>query len=158
MKTSSTLCLSALIAISLCSLSACNILFGEEIARLEIKELSVEGTYHEDSTTVQLKEGDEITIWTDVDLEYEGEVDYLFKAYIESPGKKKTYFTIYPEERSTTVGEVTTSFNNHTSTKYQGKAETVVITEGGTYTLRGYFITDSPDVLTVNKSDLVIKK
>ncbi|GAA3520416.1 hypothetical protein GCM10022393_38320 [Aquimarina addita] len=137
---------------------ACSALTGEEIARLSINKLSSENNLIIKEATLDLKKGDEIAIWSDMDYSYEGDSSLLFKIEILKDGVSLESFVIDPTDKNITINEVTTSVFNKTNSSFSGKNSEIEIEEDGTYTFKGFLFTEYNSNLEINKAEIVLKR
>lgn len=140
-------------------LSGCSALIGEEVGRLSVEKPAVDDNQlNEVSTTIDLTKGESVAIWTDMDLEYEGNVRYVFRSSLITPSQDTLFTEIDPEDRSITIGEMSTTWMGETSTSYEGKAFDYTAEEDGTHTITAYFVVSDAERIAVNKADLVLRK
>ena len=109
-----------LLALSLL-LTGCDALTGKEVGRLQINQLSTEGNLAIKETTLDLKKGEEIAIWSDMDIQYEGDVDLRFRIEILKNGERIDGYEIDPTKKNITLGEVKTSIMGKTDWSFSGK-------------------------------------
>ncbi|WP_225034894.1 hypothetical protein [Winogradskyella sp. SM1960] len=134
-------------------------LTGEEVARLAINEVSKSDDnliIIEDQ--VELKKGDEIAFWSDMDYNYEGQISLKFKIEIIKNDEKLGVLEIDPTDKNITIGELKTSINGKTDWSFTGKNTELDIKEDGNYTFRGLLVASENSTLEINKAELVIKK
>ncbi|MGB0524543.1 MAG: hypothetical protein ACPGJS_16340 [Flammeovirgaceae bacterium] len=131
---------------------------GEEIARLPINQLASEADPAAQEVTLDLQEGDEVFFWSDMELEYEGDLTLRFHVHINKNGGNYKSLEINPFEKSLTVGEVKTSIGDQTSWSFTGKNSHIKIEEDASYTFRSYLIASESDNLKLHKAELVLKK
>lgn len=147
---------------SLFLLSFCTFLLlqscGEEIARLPINQISNEANQGAKEVTLELKQGEEIAFWSDMDLEWEGQIALIFHVHITKNGHNYKSLEINPFEKNVTVGEIKTSFGDKTSWSFSGKNSHIKIEEDANYTFRSYLIGSENPSLNLKKAELVLKK
>jgi hypothetical protein len=146
-----------ILAISLI-IPACDAITGKEVGRLQINQLSTERNIIIKETTLDLKKDDEIGIWSDMDVEYEGDVALRFRVEIWKDEKAISGFEIDPTEKSITLGEVRTTIMNKTDWSFTGKNSTYKIDADGKYTFKGILVASDSASLKVNKAEIVFKK
>ncbi|MCX2744518.1 hypothetical protein OO013_11615 [Mangrovivirga sp. M17] len=139
-------------------ITACNALTGNEIARLKIDKVSNENDLRVWKASVRLKKGDEIEVWSDMDLEFEGVVQLRFGVKIYKNDEEYRQLEIDPFDKNTTLGEVRKTINKGTEWSFFGKNTSLRIDEDGSYTFEGVLISSENPTLKINKADLVIKK
>lgn len=144
--------------LSLSLLMACTALTGEEVARLPINQLSTDDELRIRETTINLTKGDELGIWSDMDIEYEGDVDLKFIIEILKDGKEFQTLELDPREKNISLGEVRTSIMGKTDWSFEGKNTEVEIEEYATYTFKAYLIASDNPSLKVTKAEIILKK
>jgi hypothetical protein len=142
----------------LVALTACDALLGKEVGRLQINQLSTEGNLIFKETTLDLRKDDEIGIWSEMDIEYEGNVELRFRVEIQRNGKAIGSFEIDPTDKSITLGEVRTTVNNETSWSFSGKNSEYKIEDDGKYTFKAILVASENSTLKVTKAEIVFKK
>lgn len=134
--------------------SSCDM--GTEIARLSIDEVSSEENIKEKSIELNLLKDEEISFWSEMDMKYEGEANLQFNVGLFLNDELYEAIAFDPREKNITVGEVKSDVNGKVKWKFSGKNKIYKVLEDGNYTIKAYFI--ASDNVTVNKSNLVIKK
>jgi hypothetical protein len=146
-----------LLAISL-ALTACDAITGKEVGRLQINQLSTEEDLVIKETTFDLLKDDEIGIWSEMDIEYEGDIGLRFKIEILRNDENLGVLEIDPTEKNITLGELRTTIGGKTTWRFSGKNTEYKIEENGKYTFKGIFIASDNPSLKVNKAEVVFKK
>lgn len=146
-----------LLALSLV-LTGCDAMLGKEVGRLQINQLSSEGNLVVKETTLDLKKDDEIAIWSDMDIEYEGDVDLRFRVEILKNGEKMGGFEIDPTKKNITTGEVKTTLMDKTSWSFSGKNSEITIEEDAQYTFKGILVASENPSLKVTKAEVFFRK
>jgi len=132
---------------------------GEEVARLPINQISTgDDTLFIKEATLDLKKDEEIAIWSDMDIEYEGDVVLRFKIEILINGEVFGGLEIDPTDKNITIGEVKTSFMGKTNWSFTGKNSELQIEDDGSYTFRGILLASENPSLKVKKAEIVLKK
>ena len=139
-------------------LSGCSALTGEEIARLTINKISTDDNIIVKETSLDLKKGEEIAIWSDMDIQYEGNVALRFRMEILKNGEKFGGLELDPTDKNITIGEVKTSLMGETDWSFSGKNSEIKIEEDGKYTFKGILVASKNPTLIVNKAEIVLKK
>jgi hypothetical protein len=146
-----------LLAISLV-LTGCDALTGKEVGRLQINQLSTAGNLVVKETTLDLRKGDEIGIWSDMDIEYEGDVALRFRVEIEKDEKTIGGFEVDPTDKNITIGEDKTTIMDKTDWSFSGRNSVYKIEEDGKYTFKGILVASENSSLKVTKAEVVFKK
>ncbi|WP_397362309.1 hypothetical protein [Olleya sp. R77988] len=133
-------------------------LTGEEIARLDINKLSTNNNFIVKEAILDLKKGDKIAFWSDMDMEYAGKVDLRFRLKIFKKGTEMSQIDIDPTKKNITIGEVKTTLMGKTNWSFTGKNHQLKIEEDGTYGFKAVLISSKHPSLKINKAELVIKK
>jgi hypothetical protein len=139
-------------------LTGCDALVGKEVGRLPINQLSTEENLVVKETTLDLKKDDEIGIWSDMDVEYEGDVALRFRMEIAKNGKTIGGFELDPMEKNITLGEIKTTLGNKTDWSFSGKNSSYTVEEDGQYTFKGILVASENPSLKVTKAEVVLKK
>lgn len=139
-------------------LTGCDALTGKEIGRLEINQLSTEGNLVVKETTLDLAKGEEIGIWSDMDMEYEGDVALRFRVEVEKEGKTVSQFEVDPMDKNITLGEIKTTVMDKTDWSFTGKNSVYKVEEDGKYTFRGILVSSENPSLKVSRAGIVFKK
>ncbi|MCB2376874.1 hypothetical protein LGH70_04735 [Hymenobacter sp. BT635] len=137
---------------------ACDTLFGREISRLPVNAISTEGHEVLRETTLQLQKDESVALWSDMDMEYEGEAPVRFQVLILKNGAQFRQLEIDPTEKNVSVAEVKTSINGKTSWSFSGKNGEVSIPETAKYTFKARLVAASNPTLQIKKAELVLKQ
>lgn len=135
----------------------CN-LTGEEIARLDINKLSTNNNFIVKEATLDLKKGDEIAFWSDMDMAYKGDVNLRFRLKIFKNNNEISQIDIDPTNKNITIGEVKTVLMGKTNWSFTGKNHELKIEEDATYNFKAVLISSKHPSLKITKAELVIKK
>jgi hypothetical protein len=139
-------------------LIGCSALTGEEVGRLSINQISSEDVLIKKEASVTLEPADEIAIWADMDMEYEGEVTILFRISITKDGKGMGGLEVDPREKDMTMNEVRTTIGDKTTWRFFGRGAVVPISEAGTYKFEAILVASENTSLKIKKAELVLKK
>ncbi len=140
-------------------LISCDALTGVEVARLAVNEVTVDNTnLIIKETSLDLKKGDEISIWSEMDFEYEGDVELRFKIEILKDGEQLGRLEINPTEYNMSLGEVKTTWNGKTDWSFTGKNSEIKIEDDGNYTFKALLIASENPSLKVAKAEVLLKK
>jgi hypothetical protein len=139
-------------------LLGCSVLTGEEIGRLQINEISSENNLILKETSLELLKGDEISIWSDMDFEYEGDATLIFKMGILKDKEIYRELEFDPTDKNITIGEVKSTIMNKTDWSFTGKNTEIPIDEDGTYTFKALLASTVNSSLRVNKAEIILKK
>lgn len=148
-----------IVAVTFAFLAGCSALIGEEVARLPINQVSTDDEpLILKETSLNLKKDDEIAIWSDIDIEYEGDIDLRFRLEIVKDGEKFGGLEIDPRDKYITIGEIKSSVMGKTDWSFSGKNSEIKIEEDGNYNFKGILIASHNPSLIVNKAEIVLKK
>jgi hypothetical protein len=136
----------------------CSALTGEEISRLAINKVSTKGNFIDKDVMLELKQGDEIAFWSEMDMAYEGDINLRFRVKIFKNDIKMSELDIDPMKKSITIGEVKTSIMNKTKWSFTGKNYELKIEEDASYRIAAILIASNNPSLEVTKAELIIKK
>lgn len=146
-----------LLAIALI-LTGCEALTGKEVGRLPVNQLSTDGNLIIKETTLELKKDEEIGIWSDMDLAYEGNVALRFQVEVWKDGARTDGFEIDPTDKNITLGETRVTIGDKTDWSFLGKNLVYKIKAGGTYTFKAILVASENPTLQVNRAEIVFKK
>lgn len=148
-----------MLAVSFTLLSGCDALIGKEVARLSINQISTDGNdLIIKEASLDLKKGEKIAIWSEMDIQYEGDVALRFKMNILKNGEYFVGLEIDPTDKNITIGEIKTSLMGKTDWEFTGKNAEVEIEEDGSYTFRGLLVASENPTLEVTSAIIVLKK
>lgn len=150
--------IASFLCISFLLLLNCSDLTGEEIGRLKINELSPENHLVIKEVTLDLKKGDKIGVWSDIDIEYEGDIALRFRIGASKDGEPHGRFEIDPTETSITIREIKSSILGKTNWSFVGKNSEIEIEENGKYTFKGLLVASDNPSLKITKAEVVFKK
>ncbi len=139
-------------------LLGCSALMGEEIARLSINQVSTEGNPVIKEVSLDLKKGEEIAIWSDMDFAYEGQIALRFRIEILKNNEDFGGQEIDPTIKNITLGEARTTINNKTDWNFSGENSEIKIEEDATYTFRAILVASDNPTLKIEKAELVLKR
>lgn len=148
----------ALYCAALLTLWSCSAFLGEEVARLPINMVSTEDQVIENEINLELDAGDEIAIWSDMDMKYEGDLALQFRLHILRDGEVFQQMEIDPMDHNITMKEVKTSLMGQTDWRFMGKNTEVTIPESGTYIFRAILVASENPSLQLSKAELVFRK
>lgn len=141
------------------TLPRCNALIGEEVARIPINQVTLDdNNLIVRETSLDLKKDEEISIWSDMDIEYDGDVALRFRMEILKDGEYYGGLEIDPTDKNITIGEVKTTIMEKTDWSFSGKNSEIKIEENGNYTFKGILIASENPSLIVNKAEIVFRK
>lgn len=145
--------------LSVVFLSGCDALTGKEVARLPINQVSRDDNHLIiKDTSINLKKGDEVGIWSDMDIHYEGDIGLMFKMQILKDGQGYGHLEFDPTDKYVTLGEIKKSLMGKTDWSFFGKNSKFKVEESGNYTFKGILIaTDNPSLI-INKAEVVLEK
>ncbi|MFP9112734.1 hypothetical protein ACLI1A_02255 [Flavobacterium sp. RHBU_3] len=132
---------------------------GEEIGRLPINKLSI-GYQHvfAKELTLDLKKGEEISIWSDMDVEFQGEIQTRFRVKVYKDKLPYDELDIDPFKSNFMMNEFSRTINGYTQTSFNAKNHVFTVKENGKYTFEGIYTPLDYSELRVHKAELVFKK
>ena len=139
-------------------LIACSALTGEEVGRLAINQVSSSENLVSQEATVSLEAGDQIVFWSDMDMEYTGDVEIRFRISIKKGEDPYGNLEIDPTEKDLTMGETKTTLNGKTSWSFSGQNAVFNVHEDGSYTFQAILVASENTSLAIKKAELVLKK
>lgn len=139
-------------------LSGCDFITGKEVARLAVDRVSTAMERHPQEATLMLEAQDQIAVWSDMDLAYDGDMDLLFVVEVLRDSEPIEQLRIDPSVMNITVRERMTVKNGRTERSYNAKHEVVKVDTDGRYTFRAVLLASDTSGLRINKAQLVLRK
>ena len=139
-------------------LTGCTALSGEEIARIPIKEVSTENNIKMQEVSLDLKALDEVSIWSDMDFEWDRKVELRFIIEVLKNGKEFADYEINPTETSITYWETKTEMFGANKWYFFGKNLQIMIEEDANYTFKIILVASNNPSLIINRADIVLMK
>ena len=156
MKNTTNLLLIVLISFSTIQ---CSGLLGEEEALLPINAVSVDdNNLIVKEATLKLDSGTVISFWSEMDMEYEGDMGFEFRIEVIKGDEQVAYIEIDPTDKNISLNEVFTEINNKTNWRFTWKNGEYNIPETGTYTFKSILIASPNESLKLEKAELILKK
>ena len=137
---------------------SCEAMLGKEVARIPVNKISSKNDIQPAQVSLELKKGDELFIWSEMDFEYEGDVKLVFQFMIFKDDSYKGGMEFDPTEKNISIKEVKTSIMGKTKWKFSGKNKNLAIEEDGNYTFKAVLITSENESLILNKAEIVLKQ
>ena len=138
--------------------TACDLIQGEEVARIPINKVSKEERLAVQEISLELKEGDRLSIWSEMDVEYEGPMAFRFRIDIFLDGENLGLLEFDPTEKDITVGEVKTDIMGKVKWKFSGRNKVFLAEKDGNYTFKGILISSNNATLKLNKAEVVFRE
>lgn len=135
----------------------CDNIFGKEVARIKIDRLS-NNELSVKETILNLKKDEEVSLWADMDLEYENDLSLVYSIEIWKDGRLLGNFDLDAMDVNPRMMEIKTSFNDKTSWSYKGKMRSFKAEDTGTYLVKAILRSSENPTLVLNKAELVFKK
>ena len=154
MKTLKRLFIMSLVVIG----AACAALSSKEIGRLSFTRPLDDVTHEWKKVDLSLKQGEILSLWTDMDLDYSGALDLTYHIKLVKGEDTLVVTDLNPFEKKITVGEVKTTVMGKTKWRFSGQMHTIDIKEDGKYTVLAAFSSSFNNSLKLRKADLVLKK
>jgi hypothetical protein len=139
-------------------LSGCDALTGKEIGRIPVNQISTDSNLIIKETSLDLKSGEKISIWSDMDMEYEGNAELRFRMQLLKDGENLGNLEIDPTEKNITLGEVKTTLMGKTNWSFAGKNSEITIDGDGKYTFKAILVSSENPTLKIMKAEIVLKK
>jgi hypothetical protein len=127
----------AIFLFSILVLTSRSQLTGEEIARLPINKIST--SYDEkveNEVVLKLKKDEEISFWSEMNIEYSDEAFFEFRLVIYKEDELYAVLLIDPTDKNITIGEVKTTIGAKTKWSFTGKNVELKMEEDGNYTFK----------------------
>lgn len=139
-------------------LTACDAITGEEVARIPVNAISTNENLIIKEVSIDLKKDDEIIFWSEMNIEYEGDVDLRFRVQILKNGKEFGGIEVDPTDKNITLNEVKTTLMDKTSWSFTGRNTKLKIEDNANYTFKALLVSSVNPTLKVNKAEIIIKK
>lgn len=139
-------------------LPACDALMGQEVGRLPINTISAPGKDAPREVTVELKKGEEVAVWSEMDLSYQGQQQLQFQLAVLRDGQPVEQLSFDPREKNLSIKEVKTNVNGAVSWSFAGRNRTLRIPATGRYTFRGRLLAQPAHGPNIRKAELVLRK
>ena len=110
------------IAILFLAIAACAGMFGEEVARVPINKISSDEKTYVESISIDMKAGEELALWTDLDIEYTGtlELEYQIIVIVDKEDTLEMIrFDAFQNDAS--FNKRTVTINNETTYSIMGR-------------------------------------
>lgn len=143
---------------TLCFTYGCDAISAEEVARLSFEKVATQEDLNIQSAELELKAGDKIQLWTEMNMEYEGNLGLEYQMLVIKGADTLAMYKLDPEEKDITMGEVKTSIGNDTKWRFSGRMSKITIEDDGLYTFSSLLLSSSNESLNLKKADLVLKK
>ncbi|MBK8500410.1 MAG: hypothetical protein IPL52_16715 [Flavobacteriales bacterium] len=137
---------------------SCEALTGKELARLAIDTLSTPDHFVMREATLNLKKGDEIALWSRMDMAYDGQADLRMRVRVVKDDADLQLFELDPTEKNVTVSETRTEFNGRTEWSFTGKNAEYTVPEDGAYTFKAILTAEENPSLRIRKAELLLKQ
>ena len=139
--------------------SSCSALMGEEVGRIPVNKISED----EDHLVIKeieldLKKGQKLAIWSEIDLESEGDLALEFRLRIFHEQTELEMKSIFPFKGNITMNEKKTQLNDKLDWSFSKKNDTYVVPESGHYTFAAILVSNGNKNVKINKAELVFRK
>jgi hypothetical protein len=138
--------------------SACAALSSKEVTRIPISTVSTEEQLDWKSTSLDLKKGDKLWLWTDIDIEYEGDLGLEYQVKVYRDKDTLGMVRLNPLDCKVKMMEVSTTLMNKSTRSYQGNMDVMEIKQSGNYRFEAILVSNGNQSLQLKKADLVLKK
>ncbi len=137
---------------------SCDAISAKEVARLSFDRIATQENLNIQTTELELKAGDKIQLWTEMNMEYEGPLGLEYRVMVTKEADTLAFFQLDPEDKDVTMGEVKTSINDKTKWRFSGRMGKFAIEDDGLYKFSSMLASSENPSLKLNKADLVLKK
>lgn len=149
---------SILLLLTLVFTYGCDAISAEEVARFSFEKVATQDDLNIQTAELELKAGDKIHLWTEMSMEYEGDLGLEYQMLVIKESDTLAFYKLDPEEKDITMGEVKTSFGNDTKWRFSGRMKQFTIESDGLYTFSSLLVSNENPSLKLKKADLVLKK
>ncbi|MCI5058690.1 MAG: hypothetical protein MRY83_21440, partial [Flavobacteriales bacterium] len=111
------------------------------------------------NTSINLKKGDEVSVWTDLDISYEGDLRMDYIVLILNGNDTVYSVQALPFDVNVKMKSVETSLGNKHNMSYEGKMATFPpLPDDGEYVFSSVLRSSVNETIELRKADLVIRK
>lgn len=140
-------------------LSSCSAMMGEELARMPVNKITVtEDEVFAKEATLDLKKGQEIAFWSEIDLESEGDLALEFRVQVWKDNEQIELLNVYPFQGNITMNESKVEFGGQLNWSFSKKNATWKCPDTGSYKFSAILVSNGNEKLKLNKAELVIRK
>ncbi|SFU39219.1 hypothetical protein SAMN05216480_102197 [Pustulibacterium marinum] len=129
----------------------------KELARLPIKEISRQG-FKTEETHLDLKKGEEVIFYTDLDVHYKDELVLGYLVEIKNGEESKGIIRLEAIEEAEFVEAVKSSVSDTIYRKLTKEIGSYEVEEDGNYLFRAALMSSPNFTLKIDKADLILKK
>lgn len=137
--------------------TGCDAIMGEEVARFPM-ELSEDDALSVEELQLALKKGDNLAFWTEMDVEFENELELVYVVGVWKDSVKQGEYKLDALKTNPRMMEVKTTFGNKTSWSYTGKMDNLEVPDDGIYHFKMVLMSSGNPTLSLKKAELVLKK
>lgn len=132
---------------------------GKEVARVPVTPVAEgESENFQSSEPVPLKKGEKVSYWTELGLEYSGDLQLQYTIDVTKDGESISKMNYDPTQKSVTIGESNVTIGGHTKWKFTGRFGSFTAPADGNYTFNVMLIhSDNPDC-EISHSVFLLKK
>lgn len=139
-------------------LPACDAIMGKEVARLPINAISAPGRDQPRETTVPLRKGDKVSVWSEMDMSYQGQVQLQFQVAVLRDGQPFEQLAFDPRDKNISLKEVKTQVNGAVNWSFTGRNAVLTAPADGAYTFRGRLLAQPAHGPDIRKAELVLRR
>lgn len=142
-----------LIVLALFGLCSCESMTGKEILRLSMKKVNEPVT-----SSADLKKGDKLNIWLDLDLKYSSDNEYEFRVLTMKNNDSIWYDKLHPGQAKVSLKSSEVTLGGETTYSVMCKVGYYSIEEDGTYSFSAWLAAEDSADMKIEKADLVLKQ
>lgn len=140
-------------------LFSCDNMTGKEVGRMRVNAISTPGNFLHKEDSVYLAAGETLNFWSEMNVEYAGNISLLFKLKIWKDGEQWGVVEVNPFEKNITIGETKTTVAGKTHWKFTGKSLSMNFPQAGEYKFSAILVQTAPsEQLKLKKAELVLRK
>jgi len=134
-------------------------MMGDELARLPVNKITAtEDELFFKEATVDLKKGEQIAFWSEIDLESEGDLALEFRVQVWNNDEQIELLNVFPFQGNITMNESKVQLGDHLNWSFSKKNTTWKCPETGKYKFSAILVSNGNEKLKLNKAELVIRK
>lgn len=136
----------------------------EALAHLEVSPIVDLDNPKFNGVELELEQGDTIYLWSEMDVEFSGKVDFIYLVRVTDPRGKITRYEMHHMEgglRSETLNQQSISLNGRTSWSFSNQHYTYHGEHDGAYLFEAALFVDPRSngaIFSTNQSDLILKR
>ena len=138
-------------------LTSCRYFVGDEVLRITVEEITYESLNHPAEGIRTFEKGDELHFWTDMDVEYTGNVGLTCMVRILLNGEMDEEIILNPFEGDLTLDNDKAQAADHIRWDREARQLIMNVQETGEYHFIVFLLASSNPTLKVHEFDFVVR-